>query len=279
MLENDPGAERSGVRPFVVLVRSQKYRNVRCSSVSRKPTACAESGGGGPVGWLEAHAARRAAASAAALWVMLGGYRGPLPRATGAGAPMARSGRKSEAVFRADLQPARIGDQAAELDAERVRHIDDPVGHDMAALVVPGLLRVKATVGAAEVVVEPLSLALGVRIREPGAPPEPFARAAIGSVDPHCERVVPHLTVRRSEQDIAEPGNRVMGVAASIAAGEIDVGPVEGEHIIGSLARVSGLDRPAAEQPAHTQAEVVGLRGTKIVRQQLDLAGDLRPPK
>src|SRR2546426_5470553 len=124
MLENDPAAERCGVRPFVVLVRSQKYRNVRCSSVSRKPTACAESGGGGPVGWFETQAASRAAASAAALWVILGGYRGRPARATGAGAPVACGGNRSETILAADLQPARITDRAAGLAEIRIGRVE-----------------------------------------------------------------------------------------------------------------------------------------------------------
>src|SRR6266566_4937677 len=68
MLENDGLGARSGVSPLVGFVRSQKYWKVRSSRVSRNAAARAESGGGGPAGWLDAQArmAARTAGTATA---------------------------------------------------------------------------------------------------------------------------------------------------------------------------------------------------------------------
>src|SRR5437867_11125161 len=106
MLEKDGVGERSGVSPLVVLVRSQKKRKVRVSTVSRNAAAWAGSrgtgGGGGPSEWLTPHAARIAAARAAAscvLRVMQGEYRSsPLARPTGAMPRWPALGQVLEAV-------------------------------------------------------------------------------------------------------------------------------------------------------------------------------------
>src|SRR6266566_5386129 len=67
---------------------------------------------------------------------MLGRYRGPLARATGAPAPVARGGERSEAITRAQLQPpGAVGDAegsvaapAAEvLVVEHVEHLERQV--------------------------------------------------------------------------------------------------------------------------------------------------------
>ena len=63
----------------------------------------------------------------------------------------------------------------------------------------------------------------------------------------------------------------MVGVAPSVAAREIRVGPIEGEHVINAFARVGGLHRPSSEQASYAQAEVVRFRRSKVVRQQLDL--------
>src|SRR2546429_5059295 len=74
------------------------------------------------------------------------------------------------------FQPAPEGDQATELDTKCVRHVQDPVSDHVTALVVAGLLRVKPGVGVGEVVVEPLGLALCIRIRQACSPAESLTR-------------------------------------------------------------------------------------------------------
>src|SRR5207245_10211061 len=67
---------------------------------------------------------------------MLGRYRGPPARATGAGAPMARGGKGSEAVPCSQLQPPRtVGDAgrgvatpaAKVLVVEHVEHLEGQI--------------------------------------------------------------------------------------------------------------------------------------------------------
>ena len=64
MLEKLGVGQRSEVRPFVVLVLSQKKAKVRCSRVSRNAPAPVVSGGGGPTEWLDAQAAAAKARTA-----------------------------------------------------------------------------------------------------------------------------------------------------------------------------------------------------------------------
>ena len=90
--------------------------------------------------------------------------------------------RGGEQVAHVVLRAATERDEAAELNPKRIRHVEDPVRDDVAALVAARLLRIEGGVGEAEVVVEALGLPLGIGVGQSRAPTKPLAGAAIRAI-------------------------------------------------------------------------------------------------
>src|SRR5205823_2238199 len=98
-------------------------------------------------------------------------------------------------------------DQTAELDAEGIWHVHDPIDHSSALLVIGRVLRDANGVREVEQVTEivlALHLAVGVGVRQPSSPAEGFARPAIRAVDGDLQRIVPGLRVVRRVDQVAE---------------------------------------------------------------------------
>src|SRR5690349_12183414 len=169
------------------------------------------------------------------------------------GREVRRVGDAAEARVSPHILPCTAPErnQPAKLDSGQLWDVDDPICHNVMALVAAAAVSplrntlcrresARERTGEVTQIVHAREVARRVCINEPGAPIDPVRRRTIRTIELQGKRVIPRFSVVRGIDDVVEAVRTDIEVDATVTGCiERDIGPVVGEKICSALSLIA----------------------------------------